>query len=296
MRVAMSERGRTSAAAAASLAVALSMGATACVLPNDAVTGAEVSWYVLELAEQSPNEGETESGTGGDSSEGDPPLARTCMGGLITRIELELTDDDDPDRHRRFQYECGFGQQSPEDNLTSPSEIFIELKPGRYRAHWTAIDDPQDRDATGNPRMVVDEVVDLRVDKGLETLTWAIVPPPGTLELDLQGVEDCDTVAARLLYAAPAEDLFDHAGDAEDPEPVPYREGVESDQGLRLDGTDHACDELTGGAHRFEALDRGRYELEVVRNEGDACTVPLMFDETDGSPTVLTLDLSDQPC
>lgn len=257
----------------ASVAVAVSITAAlaACALPQDRLTGIELSWSMLER----------------EASDGDASLRlRTCAGALVRRVELTVEDVDDPLRASTLTYDCEFGYQTAEELASLTSNVFVDLRPGEYRLLTRALSDVDGDSYELEETLAVGERDLLKLDVDLS-------PPTAPWELLLAGAESCSVAAAHLTYAAPGDDLL--LADGEVATTARYREALVGDQGLPLGGAEIACDGPWAVDQRFE-VDPGRYvlNLEVDGPEGGtSCAVPIVIPF---SGLTTTLDLANLPC
>lgn len=240
------------------LLVAASLWAPACILPAGAATGVELTWTLREA---------------NDVDGPDARRLRTCHGADLPRMSVQVVDDADPARDRRFGYQCEAGNAAPEDRAVDPPEIFLDLRAGNYT--FTA----SGRDAEAVAAAEVHH-------HAITALDLELVRPPQTLDLELVGA--CIQLLATLRYADPVADLY---LDAPDAPPVVYRHALASDRGLRLGGQAQPCAGLAG-PHRVLAVDPGRYLLDLDI-DGHRCSVPLTVED---SPVQRTLDLENPAC
>ena len=257
--------------------------ALACALPQDRLTGVEVSWSMLER----------------EASDGEGSLRlRTCAGALVRRVELTLEDTLDPERATTLTYDCELGYQTAEELASLTSNIFVDLRPGTYRLLTRAISDVDGDILEIEEPLAVGERELLKLDVDLS-------PPVAPWELRLRGGESCTTAAATLLYAEPGDDLL--LADGEVATTARYREALVGDGELALDGAETPCDGAWALDQRFE-LDPGRYRLEVTLDgagdgpgdgsgdgpgDGGTCAIPIVIPF---SGLTTTLDLANLPC
>ncbi|TPV93853.1 MAG: hypothetical protein B7733_18235 [Myxococcales bacterium FL481] len=257
----------------AGLLVSATMGA--CVLPDPAVSGIEFSWQFDEV-----NTADTES----------PEAIRRCAGAFATDVHLEIEDVDDSDRAAAYDFSCDEGFRTEQERYLTLSNIFLDLRPGTYAIHATAMDDPSRRGATGIP-LVLDDVhteVSVIAD-ALELLHFQFRPDAFNLVIDLRGEQTCHSFQARLEYADVETTLV--AVDDET-ETSSYRVNLASDRALLLNDQVHDCAEL-GGLHSFPVLDRGDYRLVITLDGNRSCQATLRHD---GRTGVFPLDLAALGC
>ena len=80
---------------------------------------------------------------------------RTCRGFDVARVEIEITDEGDEERHEVFPKECSDGFQTPEELQLAGSDVFIPLRSGSYdvvlRVIGSSLRTPRVRCAPGRP-------------------------------------------------------------------------------------------------------------------------------------------------
>lgn len=254
--------------------------AAACALPNDPLSGIEVSWSLTER----------------EASDGEDALRlRTCPGSLLRRIELTIEDLADDSRHRTFTFACETGFQTKNQLATLPSNVYVDLREGSYRVTVRALSERGDDDY----EVEIDDALEVGAS-GVARLHVDLSPALAPWELVLRGGESCEVAAGGLRYLDPADDLLD-ADEDEDATSALYRaslvgeafgEGAdEASPGLALDGADHLCTGAWGFSQRF-AVDPGRYVLDVTV-DGESCAIPI---EIPFAGATTTLDLAKLPC
>lgn len=237
--------------------------APACVLPAGGATGVEITWTTRE------------------ANTVDGPAARrlrTCAGAGLAEVTMRVVDQDDPTRERLFRHPCALGNRSPEARAVTAPEVFLDLRAGRYDIHASGRDGDDERASAATDIDVEAHVV--------AAVDLELVPPPQPLDLTLSGT--CGQLTAALRYADPGADLF-----LDDPAapPAVYRDALVSHRGLRLGGQPGPCAGLAG-AHRVEAVDSGRYLLDLDI-DGRRCTMSLAVED---SPVALAVDLENPAC
>lgn len=236
--------------------------ALACVLPYGGATGVEVRWTVRE---QNAADGEGAR------------RLRTCAGAGLSRVDVAVSDGDDPERAAVFAHACSAGNPPPDARATEPAEIFIDLRAGAYDITATA--------PTAGEAVLGGAAIEVEAH-AITALDLELALPARTLELELSGA--CTTLTAALRYADPAADLY---LDDPDAPPAVYRQQLRSDGDLRLGGlAAQPCAGLAG-LHRVE-VDPGRYLLDLVV-DGRACKIPVAVED---SPVRLALDLENPAC
>lgn len=268
------ERRRARMRWARKLAAACVLIPSGCVFPVNLTSGVELTWFVAEV------------GPAGDDDE----RSRTCEGALMRSFVVRITDLDEPSRHRRFQYACEDGLQSPEDFVAQVSDAFLDLRAGKYRLDMRALGD----DAVA----IYEETREVKIeDQRARIVRVEITPEPVDLELDMRSLDVCDDLGGMLFHADAAAALadFEPVDETQPDAPVAYRSDLESDRGLRLDGDTRPCADLDGGVHTLGALDPGRYELHLHGLAPAVCEVPVVLPPGAGSVRI-TLDLANPPC
>ncbi len=260
---------------AATLTLALALALGGCVLPADEPTGLELSWRLIE----------TNTVDGEDAQR-----QRSCDGGLVEEVVFWITDTSDASRSEIFRYDCDDGYQTFAQFQTDSSDAFVELKPRKYQVIVDIVSvRPDGEEDLRRARNLSVDVLERTLtrqdfDFGLE---------PAALELSIVGEDACDQVSFSLRYADVERDLADpprnDAGDIV--ADLPYREGLVSDQDLRLDGEVVSCAD-TLGTHRFTEVDPGRYLL-LLDKDGAQCAVDLSVGPG-GEADVI--DLANLPC
>jgi len=253
------------------IAASVATSATACALPQDRLTGLELSWSMLER----------------EASDGDASLRlRTCAGALVRRVELTVEDVNDPTRASTLTYGCEVGYQTAEELASLNSNVFVDLRPGEYRLFTRASSDVDDGSYELEETLAVGERELLKLDVDLS-------PPLAPWELRLAGGESCTVAAAHLTYAEPGDDLLDPDGEVATT--ARYREALVGDQDLALSGAEIACDGPWAVDQRFE-VDPGRYILNLVIDgpvDRRSCAIPIIIPF---SGLTTTLDLAKLPC
>ncbi len=259
------------------LALGLALALSTCVLPQDPLTGIEISWSLRERETSDIGGGENEI-----IDETSTLRLRTCTGSLLRRVELLLEDDDGPDRAATFSYACELGYQTPDEFASLPSNIYVDLRPGHYRLVTRATSEFDG--ATFETERDL-EVGELGVTRVVVDLGPALAP----WQLNTGGGLGCSFASATLSYAEPGDDL------ATPPEPTAtsarYREGLIGDAGLPLNGEMIACDGPWAQEQRFN-LDPGRYILTIEADDR-LCAIAIVVPFA-GLKT--TLDLAKLPC
>lgn len=245
-----------------------------CVYPGSDPTGVELSW---QFSERNEVDGE------------DAVRGRSCTGALAEELAFEVTDVDDPLRHATLRFDCAVGYQTATDLQLAASDAFIQLHPGEYLVRALAVDDATnavDNELLSERQFSVDDstVAIQTWDFRRETIDWT---------LELAGTDGCTSMSLALRYADPDDDLVGLAPDEDIEALPPYRVGLRSDRDLTLSGEAISCAAGLAGTHRFENLDRGRYQL-AVELDGAACSALLdLRAPQDGSSVI---DLANLPC
>jgi hypothetical protein len=215
-------------------ALVLAVGATvaslttsACVFPAQDPTGVELSWRFVEL-----NENDLEMD---DEDMQQFAPVRTCVGALVNRVDISITDLDDETRSGNFDYGCEDGFQTPDQARTEASDAFLELDPGAYAV------EVQITDTMGRIEPQLMREVNV-LSRTLTIEAFDLARPLTQWRVTLTGATDCNELRLRLLYADPENQLGEPPVD-EDGEIVPtvYRENLVSDRGLSLGGAPSAC-------------------------------------------------------
>lgn len=254
------------------LVAALLVAPTACVYPATEPTGVELSWRFREH----------------DESDGEDAVRlRTCVGAVTEQVAFEIADVDDPRRHGTFRFDCATGYQTAIELQTAASDAFVPLHPGAYDVTVLAVDDADDA-VVAEP--VATREIDVG-DRGVTVEIWELRRAPVSWSLSVQGGAACDELSLALFYATPEADLADQAP-PDDDAPLLYRERLESDRGLPVGGQATPCGSAIDGEHRFEAVDRGEYLLEVAV-DGQACALRVDLRAGAGSSVI---DLASLPC
>lgn len=246
-------------------------GLSGCVLPEHSVSGLEISWQVAE---------------GNEADGEDPIVIRSCEGGLVTDVNVQIDDVDDDERSASYAFDCDEGFRTSAELFLSLGDIFVELRAGTYRVRTEAIDDPSKRGATGAPVVVAstDDEVDLS-SSGATLAHFGIVPAPVNMVFDLRSVDACQTLQARIEYADEENDIV-AIGLGTDLSS--YRAGLISNRGFALDDQAQACADL-GGLHSFELVDRGEYRVVLTLDGTRTCETTITHD---GRTGVFALDLA----
>lgn len=242
-----------------------------CVYPVTEPTGVELSWRFVE----------------GDQTDGpEAARVRSCVGARVEQLAFEIVDDDDPGREGVFRFACETGYQTAIALQTAASDAFVQLDPGPYTIAVQAVDDASNAQIFERVETRVVEVEARGVTVEIWPLSRALVP----WSLELGGTDACDEIVLSLVYADPETDLPEH--DPAEDAPL-YRTGLRSDRELSVGGQATACSAALAGTHRFEAVDRGEYVLEVAV-DGRTCAVPVDLGGRDGGSSVI--DLASPPC
>ncbi len=249
--------------------------ASGCVLPADEPTGLELSWRFIETNTIDGEEAQRQ---------------RSCDGGRVDEVVFWITDASDVSRSDVFRYDCDDGYRTLAEFQTESSDAFVELKPREYQVIVDIVSlRPDGGEDVRRARNLSIDVLERTLtrqdfDFGLETVT---------LELSFVGTDDCDQFSASIRYGDVERDLADPPRSEADAvlEDLAYREGLESDEGLRLDGEPVACSD-TPQTHRFEEIDPGSYTL-LVERDGTQCAVDLAVGPG-GEAHVI--DLANLPC
>lgn len=253
------------------LLVALAAGG--CVYPATEPTGVELSWRFVEHGEVDGEEA---------------IRLRSCAGAVTEQLAFEIADVDAPRRHGIFRFDCATGYQTAVQLQTAASDAFVRLDPGAYDVTVRAVDDATNA--------VVSEVMAERevevAERGVTVEIWELQRAPVPWSLELRGGATCDDVTLTLAYASPEADL---AGETppEEGTLVRYREQLRSDRGLAVGGHATPCEPALDGVHRFEAMDRGEYLLELGV-DGQVCALRVDLRGREGASTVI--DLASLPC
>jgi len=260
------------AARSCSLALLVS---SACVYPATEPTGIEFSWRFVE---RNVADGE------------DLPRVRSCAGAVTEQIAMEIADLDDPTRHGTFRFDCLEGYQTAVEFQTAASDAFVLLDPGLYFIGVRAVDHA---DNAPVDEFVAEREVEVE-ERGIAVETWEISRAPVAWDLELRGLDVCDTFSMALHYASPETDLAEFSPASEDSEATTlYRQSLASDQGLEVGGVAVACTAQLAGAHHFGGIDRGEYRL-VLEVDGFACAVLIDLRPREGVSSVI--DLANLPC
>jgi hypothetical protein len=259
------------------LALALVV-AGGCVYPASEPTGVELSWRFVEHNEV---DGE------------DAVQVRSCIGASTEQIAVEITDDDEPQRHGVFRFDCLTGYQTAVELQTAASDAFVRLDAGGYALGVLAVDDADNAPVAEH---VAARNIDV-ADRGVTVEIWELRRAPVTWQLELQGADTCDELTLSLVYSTPAADLPELTPSDDDVLPL-YREGLRSvrdpeGQELEVGGQATACTPALDGVHRFEGMDRGDYLLELDV-DGIMCAVRVDLRGRDGATSVI--DLASLPC
>lgn len=244
-----------------------------CVYPATEPTGIELSWRFLEH-----NEADGE----------DARRVRSCAGADTEQVAVEITDQADPRRSSIFRFDCAEGYQTTVDLQTEASDAFVRLNPGTYTMAISAVDD-------ANNAPVAEQLQSREVtieERGVTVAPWELSRAPVPWSLELTGLDACGGVTLALHYGAPERDLPDHVPDEED-SPRLYRAALTSDRGLAVGGQTTACSADLAGTHRFDAMDRGEYRLEITV-DGRRCPLPVDLRIPQGGGN--TIDLAKLPC
>lgn len=250
---------------------------SSCVFPANLTSGIELSWIVVE--------------SNGDEAE---RRARSCEGGLIDRVSATVTDLQDEKRTSTFEFACEEGFQSDDEFVSKVSDIFFDLRAGKYDLTITATDLDGDT--------VYEQQREVRIDdRRAKVIRVEIEPARVDLHLELTALDACGNLGGWLVYEDPLRDLADpqsHVDVEPDEDTVPdlpYREALEADRGLRLDGSSRPCDGIQAGIQTFAGLDPGRYVLVLNGLGPTDCRVPVVL-EPGASSVSIALDLANPPC
>jgi hypothetical protein len=253
--------------------------ASGCVYPTSEPTGIELSWRFVERNEV---DGE------------DAVQVRSCTGARAEQIAIEIADDDEPQRHGVFRFDCLTGYQTAVELQTAASDAFVRLDPGAYTLGVLAVDDA---DNAPIAERVAARNVDV-ADRGVTVEIWELQRATVTWQLELRGADTCDELTLSLVYSTPAADLPELTPSEDDVLPL-YRTGLRSvrepdaGQELEVGGQATACGPALDGLHRFEGMDRGDYLLELDV-DGITCAVRVDLRGRDGATSVI--DLASLPC
>lgn len=251
-----------------------------CVYPTSEPTGVELSWRFVEQATDEADETDDEADDG--------PRVRSCTGALTEQLAFAIADVDEPRRHGVFRFDCLTGFQTAVELQRAASDAFVRLEPGAYTITAFAVDDAQNAS-------IAERVAEREVDVAEREVTveiWELVRTPVRWDLELRGVAACEALTLSLVYASPEADLPELAP-TDDDATMLYRPGLQSDRGLGVGGEAVACEAGLAGVHRFEAIDRGDYLLELDV-DGRACAVRVDLRDADGATSVI--DLASLPC
>lgn len=256
--------------------VAVLTGLAGCVFPAQDPTGVELSWRFVELNEDDLD----------PESDNDLTPVRTCTGAMVQQVAIAIVDNDDPARAGTFEYECDEGFQTPDEARTEASDAFLELDPGSYRIEVSTTD------AAGRVEVPITKDLDV-LSRTLTIEAFDLARPLTVWRVQLSGMDQCDEVAFRLLYADPEGQLGEPPeADDGDIDPTLYRQNLIGSRGLGLGGAPFACTPEADGVHEFERMDPGSYSLEVTR-DGQVCALGVVVDlEGPDFP----IDLANLPC
>lgn len=256
--------------------------ASGCVLPSNSATGLELSW---QFRERNVADGE------------DATRVRTCSGAALSLVRYRITDKGRPTRTASFDFDCETGFKTESEFQTEASSAFIELRPGTYLVEVTGI---------GTQGEELLETSEIGVNgSAVTTELFTLSREPVTWSFALTGDFDCEAFGVALVYADPEDDLAEleaessggggnesdgesESGDEDDPDEdgrLLYRDALESDRDLPLDGSAIACADAPAGVHVVEGIDVGRYRV-VLSRDGVVCTQTVRIDGGTGTTTI----------